>query len=137
MGLVTGEIRRLHDNLRRLLRPRHVAVVGGARVANVLATLRASWFDGHVWPVSSKAAEIQGYRTFPDFESLPDAPDATFIGIPAEPTVEVVRALARLGAGGAIAYASGFAESGATALQEASSPPPVTSPSWAPIASGW
>ena len=119
MGLVTGEIRRLHDNLRRLLRPRHVAVVGGARVANVLATLRASWFDGHVWPVSSKAAEIQGYRTFPDFESLPDAPDATFIGIPAEPTVEVVRALARLGAGGAIAYASGFAESGATALQEA------------------
>ncbi len=119
MGPVTGEYRRLHDNLRRLFRPRHVAVVGGARVANVLATLRASWYDGQVWPVSTKVAEIHGYRAFPDFESLPEAPDATFIGIPAEPTVEVVRTLARLGAGGAIAYASGFAEAGATALQEA------------------
>ena len=113
-----GERRRLHDNLRRLLRPRHVAVVGGARVANVLATLRASWFGGPVWPVSSKAVEIHGYPTFPDFESLPEAPDATFICIPAAPTVEVVRTLARLGGGGAIAYASGFAEAGATGMQE-------------------
>jgi acyl-CoA synthetase (NDP forming) len=109
----------LHANLRRLLRPRHVAVVGGARVANVLATLRASWFEGEVWPVSAKVTQVAGYRAFPDVRALPEAPDASFIGIPAEPTIDVVRALADMGAGGAVSYASGFAEAGAEQLQAA------------------
>jgi acetyl-CoA synthetase len=51
---------------------------------------------------------------------LPAAPDAAFVAVPREETIAVVRALAARGAGGAICYASGFAEVDAegAALQE-------------------
>ena len=106
------------DNLRRLLRPRHIAVIGGSRAEQALLTLRDSHFGGAVWPISRSADQVAGYPAFRDLGDLPQAPDATFIGIAAEPTVEAVRRLAAAGGGGAIAYASGFAESGAEALQQ-------------------
>jgi acetyl-CoA synthetase len=43
---------------------------------------------------------------------LPHAPDAAFIGVSSEKTVQVVQALADRGAGGAVCFASGFAEVG-------------------------
>jgi acetyl-CoA synthetase len=43
---------------------------------------------------------------------LPQAPDASFIAVPREATVEIVAQLSARGAGGAICYASGFAEVG-------------------------
>jgi len=43
---------------------------------------------------------------------LPESPDAAFVAVNRHATVEVVRALAARGAGGAVCYASGFAEIG-------------------------
>jgi acyl-CoA synthetase (NDP forming) len=117
MAMTEPAMQARHANLRRLLHARHVAVVGGERIAVVLETLRRGAYAGHVWPVSRRARQIAGIEAFPDFDSLPSAPDATFIGVPAEQTVEVVRTLSACGAGGAVAYASGFAEAGGAALQ--------------------
>src|SRR2546430_13674517 len=41
---------------------------------------------------------------------LPEAPDATFIAAPREPTIEILKQLSARGAGGAICYAAGYAE---------------------------
>ena len=105
------------DNLRRLLRPRHVAFVGGRGVAEAVRQCLAAGFSGAVWPVHPTLAEIAGLPCFREVDALPEPPDAAFIAVPSEPTIEVVRALARRGAGGCVCYAAGFAEIGEAALQ--------------------
>jgi acyl-CoA synthetase (NDP forming) len=47
---------------------------------------------------------------FPSIEDLPDAPDASFIGVNRHATIDVVRALSQRDSGGAVCFASGFKE---------------------------
>ncbi len=101
------------DALRRLLWPRHVAVIGGEAAAEAVRQSRALGFAGAIWPVHPRHAQVEGLACYPDVASLPEAPDATFIAVPASATVELVGQLAARGAGGVICYASGFAEVGA------------------------
>jgi acyl-CoA synthetase (NDP forming) len=106
--------------LRRLLAPRHVAVFGGGAAAEVVRQCRALGFAGQIWPVHPRHQFIEGLPCYPDVAALPAAPDASFIAVPRQGTIELVGALAARGAGGAICYASGFAEVGGegVALQQ-------------------
>lgn len=110
---------RRRANLRRLLSPRHVAFVGGQSVVDPIKLCRRAGFAGEIWAVNPRHAELAGAPCFPSLADLPAPPDATFIGVPREITVEIVRQLAALGGGGCVAYAAGFAEVGETALQAA------------------
>ena len=100
-------------HLRRLFSPRHIAVLGGAAAAEVVRQCRKLGFDGALWAVHPRRDSIEGLRCYPSVAALPDAPDASFVAVPREATVEVVAQLAARGAGGAVCYASGFAEVGA------------------------
>ncbi|MFO7919813.1 MAG: CoA-binding protein, partial [Nioella sp.] len=98
-------------DLDRLLRPRSIAVVGGgAWCANVVRECRKIGFSGPLWPVHPARREVAGVRAFASPADLPGVPDAVFIGVNRHVTVEVVGQLARMGAGGAVCFASGFAE---------------------------
>jgi len=105
-----------HD-LNRLLRPRSIAVMGSVWAENVIAQCRKMGFDGPVWPVHPAKAQIAGLPAFASLADLPQPPDATFIGVNRHATVSVVRELAALGAGGAVCFASGWTEAGASHLQ--------------------
>jgi acyl-CoA synthetase (NDP forming) len=106
-----------HD-LNRLLRPRSIAVMGSVWAENVIAQCRKMGFDGPVWPVHPAKAQIAGLQAFASLADLPQPPDATFIGVNRHATVSVVRELAALGAGGAVCFASGWTEAGASQLQD-------------------
>lgn len=108
---------RRRANLRRLLSPRHVAFVGGQSVVEPIGLCRKAGFTGEIWAVNPKHRELAGAPCFATIADLPAAPDATFIGVPREITVDIVRQLAARGAGGCVAYAAGFAEVGEDALQ--------------------
>lgn len=95
----------------RLFRPRTIAVIGGgAWCANVVEQCGKLGFKGDVYPVHPSKSEIRGVTAYPSLEALPDVPDAAFIGVNRVATVEIVRALAERGAGGAVCFASGFRE---------------------------
>jgi acyl-CoA synthetase (NDP forming) len=98
--------------LHRLLKPRHVAVFGGRPAAEVIRQCRRIGFAGDIWPVHPRHDSIEGLRCFRSVEALPEAPDASFVALPREASIHVVAALAQRGAGGAVCYASGFAEVG-------------------------
>ncbi len=98
--------------IQRLLRPRTVAVVGGNWAAEVIRQCDKIGFDGEIWPVNPKRDEMVGRRCYATVADLPAGPDATFIGVPRAATIEVVSALNKMGAGGAVCFASGFAETG-------------------------
>lgn len=98
-------------DLSRLLQPRSIAVIGGgAWCASVVEQCRKMGFAGPVWPVHPKRAEIGGVAAFERLQDLPGAPDAAFIGVNRNVTIDTVRALREMGAGGAVCFASGFRE---------------------------
>lgn len=100
--------------LDRLLRPRSIAVVGGGFFApNVVKQSLKMNFSGDIWPVHPTRDEVAGVRAYRSLADLPSAPDAVFIGVNRNLTIEVVRELRAMGAGGAICFAAGFKETGA------------------------
>ena len=98
------------SDLSRLLRPRHIAVFGGAWARNVIDQLQKIGFDGEIWPVHPTKPEISGLKAYSDVAHLPSAPDASFIGVNRNLTPQILGALSQAGAGGAVCFASGFAE---------------------------
>ncbi|KVC46299.1 acyl-CoA synthetase [Burkholderia pseudomultivorans] len=100
-------------HLRRLLEPASIAFVGGRGIAGAVRRCRDYGFAGDIWLVNPTHADIDGVRCHASIDALPAAPDAVFVAVPARQAIDVVRALAARGAGGAIVYASGFSETGA------------------------
>lgn len=99
------------QSLEKLLRPKTVAVVGGGFwCTNVVAECRKLGFDGQVCVVHPIRAEIAGCPAVQSIEELPFVPDAAFVGVNRHATVGVVQSLSRMGAGGAVCFASGFRE---------------------------
>ena len=98
-------------DLSRLLRPSSVAIIGGgAWCTSVLDQLTKAAFDGEIWLVHPKGGQIDGRAVFPNLAALPSAPDAAFIGINRDATIQIVAGLSTMNAGGAVCFASGFAE---------------------------
>ena len=104
-------------DLTRLLRPQSIAVMGAVWAENVIAQCRKMGFAGPVWPVHPTKALIGGLPAHATLADLPEAPDATFIGVNRHATIGVVRELAAMGAGGAVCFASGWTEAGESQLQ--------------------
>lgn len=100
------------EGLDRLLRPRSVAVIGGREAEKCIVECQRVGFEGTIYPVSRSRDQMAGVPCYSRLEDLPEAPDAAFIAIPAEPTIEAVKLLSDMGAGGVVLYASGFAETG-------------------------
>ncbi len=98
-------------DLTRLLRPRSIAVVGGGAWAEgVIAAAHRIGFDGSVLPVHPTRRLVAGLEAVPSIDALEIAPDATFVGVNRGATLEVLASLRDIGAGGAVAFASGFSE---------------------------
>lgn len=99
------------SNLARLLNPKSIALFGGAWAENVIVQLQKSGYEGEIWPVHPKRKKICGIPCFCDISELPSAPDASFVGVNRELSIQIISQLSKMGAGGATCFASGFLES--------------------------
>jgi len=119
-------------DLSRVLRPRSIAVLGAGWAANVIEQCAKMGFSGPVWPVHPTRASIGGVACMAKLADLPEPPDAVFIGVNRHATVNVVRELSAMGAGGAVCFASGWQETGEAELQaqlvEAAGEMPILGP---------
>ncbi|HEX9448905.1 MAG TPA: acetate--CoA ligase family protein, partial [Dongiaceae bacterium] len=109
---MSGSLTKRQQNLRRLLNPKHVCIVGGAAMEEAIRRCDETGFAGDIWVVNPKYREIAGRPCFASIDDLPQAPDATFIAVPREATIDIMAQLDRRGGGGAICYAAGYAEVG-------------------------
>ena len=89
-------------NLERLLKPRHVAVIGGRDAETVAAECKRIGFSGPFWPVNPKRSHIGGHPCFASIDALPEAPDAGFLAVPKEAAIEALYKLNAMGAGGVV-----------------------------------
>jgi acyl-CoA synthetase (NDP forming) len=98
--------------LSRTLNPRSVALFGTSPAQSVIEQCQKLGFAGELWPIHPTRESIAGVRCFKSVADLPHAPDVAFIAVNRHATIDVVTQLSKIGAGGAVCYASGFAESG-------------------------
>ena len=106
----------IRDNLKRMLAPRHVAFVGGRSMARALKRCAEGGYPGQMWLVNPQHESLEGVPCVRSVADLPCGPDAVFIATNRDLTLTCVAELAAIGTGGAICYASGFAETGAEGL---------------------
>ncbi len=100
-------------DLSRLLRPKSVAIIGGGAFGtNVVEQCLKMNYAGAIWPVHPSRAEVHGVPAFKSVADLPGAPDAAFVAVNRNLTIDIIRQLSSMGAGGAICFAAGFRETG-------------------------
>jgi len=104
---------RRRANLARTLKPNTLMFMGGERfVGPSVRAVRQAGFAGEVYVVNKNRDEIEGAPCAASISALPVVPDASFICIPADATIDAVRELEGLGSAGAVCFASGFSEAG-------------------------
>ena len=110
-------------SLRPFFRPRAVAVIGasrdptsiGGRLLNALLETR---FNGPVYPVNPKAANVGGLRAYPSVRDLPGPVDLAVIAVPAAAVPAVVEDCAARGVRALVVISAGFAEVGAEGREQ-------------------
>ena len=102
-----------HDDLRRLINPKVVAVVGASETRGTFGERTLSnmaGFTGKVFAINPKYQNLLGRPCVPSLADMPESPDCVVLCV-ARPMVEgMIEAAAAAKAGGVIVYASGFAE---------------------------
>ena len=101
----------------RLFRPRGIAIVGashdlrriGGQPVKFLATYG---YDGRVYPVNPKHAQIAGLTCYPNVTSIDGPCDVAIVAVNGAAAVDVVRECGVKGIGFAVVYSSGFRETG-------------------------
>ncbi|MEP4980070.1 acetate--CoA ligase family protein [Ascidiaceihabitans sp.] len=106
-------------NFQRLLRPRHIAFIGGRDATIAVREARRRGFAGQMWAVNPKRADLDGVPCVPTIADLPQVPDAVYLAIPAGGVVAALRELAALGVGGVVCFSAGFKETGDAAGEQA------------------
>src|SRR6195256_6701186 len=110
-----------HDDLRRLINPKVVAVVGASETRGsfgerTLSNMAA--FTGTVFAINPKYQTLLGRPCVPSLADMPESPDCVGLCV-ARPMVEgMIESAAAVNAGGVIVYASGFAETAKTDRSE-------------------
>ncbi|MFM7066490.1 MAG: acetate--CoA ligase family protein [Gammaproteobacteria bacterium] len=105
-------------DLKPLLEPSSIAFVGGAECDIAIRKTLGLGFTGKIWAVHPKREQLGGVPTVSSVDQIDGPVDAAFIAVKREPTIEVLRGLRARGLRGAVIYASGFAETGDTGLQD-------------------
>lgn len=106
---------RLQPNLRSLLTPKSVAVVGANdKIASFsggsIFNLRRHGFKGDIYPVNPNRSEVQGLKCFPSLDTLPKRIDSAVIVTRADLVVGNIRMAAAAGAKSALVVSSGIGE---------------------------
>jgi acyl-CoA synthetase (NDP forming) len=114
MSTLSRPLRR-HQALERLLHPVSIAVIGasprpGAFGAAVLRNLGG--YKGRVYPVNARYQEIGERACYPSIGAVPEPVDCALIATAREAVEPIVLECVAAGVGGAIVFASGYAETG-------------------------
>ncbi len=102
-----------HADLRRLLHPASIAIIGASARAGSfgLRTLRnLGGFGGAIWPVNGRYEAIEEHRCYASLGALPGVPDCAVIALNRDTVEQTVAECIAAGVGGVILYASGYAE---------------------------
>jgi acetyltransferase len=109
--------------LDKMLRPKSVAVVGASATPGkigytVINNLLKDGYQGKIYPINPKDAEILGLKCYPEIGAVPGEIDSAIICVPAKATLAVTEECGKKGVKGLIVITSGFSEVGDKELED-------------------
>ena len=102
----------MSGNIKRLLVPRTLALIGGAWTDAVAAGNERIGYTGAVWRVNPNRKSTGSTTYYRSVEELPGSPDAAFVAVPSRDVATVAAALRARDGGGFVCFAAGFSETG-------------------------
>jgi acyl-CoA synthetase (NDP forming) len=104
-------------DIERLVNPRSIAIIGASNDPKSISGqpmrfLMQHGYQGALYPVNPKYAEIDGVTCHASIAALPATPDLALILVAARRVPDMLRQCGEKGIGFAIVYSSGFAEAG-------------------------
>ncbi|WP_157248061.1 acetate--CoA ligase family protein [Nonomuraea typhae] len=101
----------------RIFRPRAIAVIGASaeqgKIGNsVMRNLINGGYQGRIFPINPKAADIMGLPAYKSIADVPYEVDVAVFAIPAAFVAPALEEAGKKGVAGAIMIPSGFAETG-------------------------
>lgn len=105
-------------SLNAAIAPRSVAIIGASQNPNKIggrpiAYMLRYGFKGPIYPINPTRDEIQGLKSYPSLDALPEVPELAIIAVAGEGAVAALDECAARGVKVAIMVASGFGEIGA------------------------
>lgn len=105
------------SNVRQLLRPKSVAVIGatereGALGQRLLTAVSSGSYGGAIYPINPKYESLQGFRCFGDLKELPEVPDLIALAVADSDAPKVLEQAANIGVPAAIIFGRGYAPHG-------------------------
>ena len=106
-----------------LLRPQSIAVIGASNTKgkigfSVVNSLIEGGYEGPIYPINTKASEIQGLKAYKSVLDVPGEIDAAAVVVPAKFVPQVTKECGEKGVKGLIVIASGFSEVGRHDLED-------------------
>ena len=110
-------------SMNRIMRPKAVAVIGASnetgKIGNsVMKNLINGGYQGTIYPIHPKEAEIMGIKAFKSVKDVPGEIDTAVFAIPGKMVAGALRECGEKKIAGAILIPSGFAETGNVEGQE-------------------
>jgi acyl-CoA synthetase (NDP forming) len=104
-----------HGELARLIHPGRVAILGASARAGAFGERTLSnlaRFTGAVDLINPRYESLSGRSCYPSISALPQVPDCVVICVPFDAVEGALAECVAAGVGGAVVYASGYAETG-------------------------
>jgi acyl-CoA synthetase (NDP forming) len=106
----------VEDRVRRLLRPRSIAIVGATErpgyADRILGNLIDGGYPGRILPVSTSRPEVRGLPAAPSVAALEGPVDVAIVVVPAPVVPDVVAECGANDVGAVVVISSGFGEAG-------------------------
>ncbi len=103
--------------LESFFNPKSVAIVGASRQKSkvgyeILANMMGAGYKGEIYPVNPQADTIEGFKCYPDLESIKKVPELVIIVVPAKIVPAIMQQCAKVGTRAVIIITAGFKEVG-------------------------
>ncbi len=123
MGIEEGYFKETYLQMKRLIEPRSVAIVGASsKIGKVGGAITRNALEGNypgkIYLVNPNTNRIFGRKVYPNLKEIPDEIDLVEIVVPAHLVPTIMEQAVEKGVKGAIIISSGFAEIGRKDLQD-------------------
>jgi acetyl coenzyme A synthetase (ADP forming)-like protein len=110
-------------SMNRIMKPKSVAVIGASTEAgkignSVMKNLINGGYQGKIYPIHPKDAEVLGYKAYKSVKDVPEEIDTAVFAIPAKLVAGALKECGEKKIAGAILIPSGFGETGNIEGQE-------------------
>ena len=97
-------------NLKKLFRPKSLAIIGGYWADFVYDGNKTIGYKGKIWHINPKRKSSKTKKYYKSINDLPEVPDCVYLAVSSDLTIKLIKDISKIGVGGTVCLASRFSE---------------------------